>query len=101
MVERPFYCRDRFVANDFIQMRKVAEHVVEKVCGSGSESGSVAGGPAATTTDRAAEENHDSGSLAEDKVELFCNDVVSTSTNRTYRLTISRKRCVWECKKGL
>ncbi|PSN54916.1 WD repeat-containing protein 48, partial [Blattella germanica] len=35
--------KDRLIANDFIQVRKVAEHVYEKVLGAGSESGSVAG----------------------------------------------------------
>ncbi|XP_054266691.1 WD repeat-containing protein 48-like [Macrosteles quadrilineatus] len=58
--------RDRLIANDFIQMHKVAEHVYEKVLG--SDSGSVAVSPGM--------EDQDNGSLAEEKVELLCNDQV-------------------------
>lgn len=75
-----FFHRDRLIANDFIQVRKVAEHVLEKVLGAGSESGSVAAGPA--TTDKEAEDVPDSNSLAEEKVELLCNDLVSTMGQR-------------------
>lgn len=62
------------IANDFIQVRKVAEHVLEKVLGAGSESGSVAAGPA--NADKETEDVQDSSSLAEEKVELLCNDIV-------------------------
>ncbi|CAA9993792.1 unnamed protein product [Nesidiocoris tenuis] len=60
--------RDRLSANDFIQMHKVAEHVYDKMLG--SETGSVAG--AGSPADRY--EDNDSASLAEEKVELLCND---------------------------
>lgn len=94
--------RERLIANDFLQIRKVIEHVYEKVICGGSETGSSAGSP---TGDRAAggQQQHggggggsgssgggagaggqsnpnsggggeDSGSIAEDRVELFCND---------------------------
>ncbi|KAL1123372.1 hypothetical protein AAG570_002457 [Ranatra chinensis] len=62
--------RERLSANDFIQMHKVAEHVYEKMLG--SETGSVAG--AGSPADRY--DDPDSSSLAEDKVELLCNDQV-------------------------
>ncbi|XP_046745903.1 WD repeat-containing protein 48 [Diprion similis] len=74
--------KDRLIANDFIQVRKVAEHVYDKVLGAGSDSGSVAGGgntvsggsPAGDRTN--ADSNTDNTSLAEEKVELLCNDQV-------------------------
>nr|CAD7599540.1 unnamed protein product [Timema genevievae] len=65
--------KDRLIANDFIQVRKVAEHVYEKVLGAGSECGSVAG-PSSPGTDRTDPERQEVGSIAEDKVELLCND---------------------------
>ena len=74
--------RDRLVANDFIQVRKVAEHVYDKVLGAGSDSGSVAGGGNTVSSgspagDRAnTDSNADNSSLAEEKVELLCNDQV-------------------------
>lgn len=63
-------------------MRKVAEHVYDKVLGAGSDSGSVAGGgntvssgsPAGDRTNT--DSNADNSSLAEEKVELLCNDQV-------------------------
>lgn len=62
-------------------MRKVAEHVYEKVLGAGSDSGSVAGGGGNTVSggspagDRTnTDSNADNSSLAEEKVELLCND---------------------------
>lgn len=73
--------RDRLIANDFIQVRKVAEHVYDKVLGAGSDSGSVTGGntvssgsPAGDRTNT--DSNADNSSLAEEKVELLCNDQV-------------------------
>ncbi|XP_018307442.1 LOW QUALITY PROTEIN: WD repeat-containing protein 48 [Mycetomoellerius zeteki] len=74
--------KDRLIANDFIQVRKVAEHVYDKVLGAGSDSGSVAGGgntvssgsPAGDRTNT--DSNADNSSLAEEKVELLCNDQV-------------------------
>ena len=70
-----FIFRDRLVANDFIQVRKVAEHVYEKVLNAGTESGAVAG-PSSPGTERAEAERQETGSLAEEKVELICNDKV-------------------------
>ncbi|XP_049836290.1 WD repeat-containing protein 48 [Schistocerca gregaria] len=68
--------KDRLIANDFIQVRKVAEHVYEKVLGAGSESGSVAGPSSPSGTDP---ERQETGSIAEERVELLCNDQVLDS----------------------
>eukprot|EP00095_Tigriopus_kingsejongensis_P000390 maker-scaffold19_size710362-snap-gene-0.20 protein:Tk00390 transcript:maker-scaffold19_size710362-snap-gene-0.20-mRNA-1 annotation:"wd repeat-containing protein 48" len=70
---KPFK-RERLIANDFLQIRKVIEHVYEKViCGS-SEAGSSAGSP---TGDREQQRSgEDSSSIAEERVELLCNDEV-------------------------
>ena len=69
--------RERLVANDFLQIRKVIEHVYEKVmmCGGGSESGSNAGSPTGGGGGGEAREA-ETASIAEDKVELLCNDQV-------------------------
>lgn len=67
-------CRDRLSANDFIQIRKVQEHVYEKVLGGGSDAGST------TTTnnnnDRGSDDKADTTSIAEERVQLLCNDKV-------------------------
>lgn len=57
-----------------IQVRKVIEHVSEKVLGQGSETGSQT---ANNTSQDRSEENKDSSVVAEEKVELLCNDQVS------------------------
>ena len=69
--------RERLIANDFLQIRKVIEHVYEKVmmCGGGSESGSNAGSPTGGGGGGEAREA-ETASIAEDKVELLCNDQV-------------------------
>ncbi|XP_022912484.2 WD repeat-containing protein 48 homolog [Onthophagus taurus] len=59
---------DRLVANDFIQCRKVAEHILEKLLGEGT-AGSPGGG------------DNDTNALASngtsvDQIELTCNDQV-------------------------
>ncbi|KAH3711314.1 hypothetical protein DPMN_070819 [Dreissena polymorpha] len=59
-----------------IQVRKVIEHVYEKVLGQGSDAGSQApssgGGPSGDKAD----EGEDISAIAEEKVELLCNDQV-------------------------
>ncbi|XP_052250140.1 WD repeat-containing protein 48-like isoform X2 [Dreissena polymorpha] len=68
--------KDRLSANDMIQVRKVIEHVYEKVLGQGSDAGSQApssgGGPSGDKAD----EGEDISAIAEEKVELLCNDQV-------------------------
>ena len=58
-----------------MMMMKVIEHVYEKVMNGGSEGGSGAGTP---TGDRnqSDRETAESNSMAEDRVELLCNDTI-------------------------
>lgn len=58
---------DRLVANDFIQCRKVAEHILDKLLGEGS-----AGSPGAGDADASPANN----STTVDQIELTCNDEV-------------------------
>jgi len=62
--------RERLIANDFLQIRKVIEHVYEKVMNGGSEAGSGTGTP---TGDRGESSQHQSEVT---EVELLCNDTV-------------------------
>lgn len=92
------------IANDFIQVRKVAEHVYDKVLGAGSDSGSVAGGGNTVSSgspagDRAnTDSNADNSSLAEEKVELLCNDqVLDPSMDlRTVRIKLNKRFVIVE-----
>ncbi|ELT97651.1 hypothetical protein CAPTEDRAFT_214334, partial [Capitella teleta] len=79
--------KDRLSASDMLQVRKVIEHVYEKVINQGSETGSAsagtagAGGTNSTTGSQAeksegTEKEEDLASIAEEKVELLCNDQV-------------------------
>ena len=77
---------DRLSASDMILVRKVIEHVYEKMLGQGSDAGSqTAGG---TNSNSAANPNsqqersetdrdEDWSSMAEEKIELLCNDQVN------------------------
>ena len=60
---------------DLMMIMKVIEHVYEKVMNGGSEGGSGAGTP---TGDRnqSDRETAESASMAEDRVELLCNDTI-------------------------
>jgi len=68
--------RERLIANDFLQIRKVIEHVYEKVMNGGSEAGSGAGTPTGERShgDGGRPDREESNSLAEERVELLCND---------------------------
>ncbi|KAK7502882.1 hypothetical protein BaRGS_00005831 [Batillaria attramentaria] len=68
--------KDRLSASDMIQVRKVIEHVYEKVLGQGSDAGSQA---AASNTSQEKEpdtKEEDLSSVAEERVELLCSDQV-------------------------
>ncbi|XP_045181186.2 WD repeat-containing protein 48-like [Mercenaria mercenaria] len=65
--------KDRLSASDMIQVRKVVEHVYEKVLGQGSDAGSQA---ANSGNQEKGEDLEDSSAVAEEKVELLCNDQV-------------------------
>ena len=92
--------RERLVANDFLQIRKVIEHVHEKVICNGSEAGSSAagsptGGGGGGNGDRDQQQQQagdDSGSLAEERVELLCNDQV-LDPNLDLRTV---RQCIWK-----
>ena len=60
-----------------LQIRKVIEHVYEKVMGQGSDGGSqTAGGTGTTNTMEKSDRDEEMASLADEKVELLCNDQV-------------------------
>lgn len=74
-------CRDRLSASDMLQVRKVMEHVYEKIINLDSESQT--GG---STGEKPSEqkEEEDMAVLAEEKIELLCQDQVlqhHTNTN--------------------
>ncbi len=76
------FSRDRLSASDMIQVRKVIEHVYEKVLGQGSDAGSQTansngGGGGGGDQAKDVEKEEDLSSIAEEKVELTCNDQVS------------------------
>lgn len=70
-------------ANDFIQIRKVQEHVAEKVLNYGSNSNpdnSCNNGNSNTPTPTptaTGEDKENGGVLPEDRVQLLCNDKVA------------------------
>lgn len=73
--------RDRLSASDMLQIRKVIEHVYEKVMGQGSDGGSQTAGSGAvannTVEKSETDKDEEMSSLADEKVELLCNDQVS------------------------
>lgn len=64
---------DRLVANDFIQCRKVAEHILEKLLGEGATN-SPGGGDGDNTTPA-------NNSTTVDQLELTCNNQVCKLIN--------------------
>lgn len=68
--------QDRLVANEFIQCRKVCEHVIEKVLGADITSNT---GNASNSSQNSQSDGNSEGSQIppEDRIELLCNDVVS------------------------
>ena len=81
-----YFCfRDRLSASDMIYIRKVIEHVYEKVLGQGSDAGSQAANSGSHEKEEEKEEEPPSASAAEERVELLCNDVVSLSGIIVYK----------------
>ena len=72
------HCRDRLSASDMIQVRKVIEHVYEKVLGQGSDAGSQAAASNASQ-EKETEKDEDLSTVAEERVELLCSDQVNLS----------------------
>ena len=103
--------RERLIANDFLQIRKVREdcqtvwivivsmqvieHVYEKVMNGGSEGGSGAGTPTSDRnhSEREAADNNINNSIAEDRVELLCNDTI-LDPNMDLRLVRENESCL-------
>lgn len=69
------YSQDRLVANEFLQCRKVCEHVLDKILGSESGVNTMISNNSQSNQN----DNSSEGSQIppEDKIELFCNNVVS------------------------
>jgi hypothetical protein len=79
--EPTFAYRDRLSASDMLQVRKVIEHVYEKVMGQGSDGGSQTAGTPATGSGQMDKsettyKDDEMSSIADEKVELLCNDQV-------------------------
>lgn len=107
--------RERLVANDFLQVRKVIEHVYEKILCGGSDAGSNAGSPTGDHRSGGAASgggNQASGgaassggnsnaavddSIADDRVELLCNDQV-LDPNQDLRTV---KHFIWKSSSDL
>ena len=97
--------RERLIANDFLQIRKVVEHVYDKVMssgagvhGGGSEGGSSAGSPTGDhQQQRDGQQGGRTDEVAEDRVELFCNDKL-LDPNMDLR---SVKHLIWKSSSDL
>uniref|UniRef100_V5IFQ4 WD repeat-containing protein 48 homolog n=1 Tax=Ixodes ricinus TaxID=34613 RepID=V5IFQ4_IXORI len=77
--------RDRLSASDMLQVRKVIEHVYEKIMGAGSDASSQTAGQQGSTGGQEKGEPNPGAedertSIAEEKVELLCQDQVLEST---------------------
>lgn len=68
------------MANEFIQCRKVCEHVLEKVLNAET---TPSGGNANNSLQNSQSDANSEGSQlpAEERIELWCNDVVSETKN--------------------
>ncbi|XP_016092358.1 WD repeat-containing protein 48-like [Sinocyclocheilus grahami] len=71
--EQSCVCRDRLSASDMLQVRKVMEHVYEKIINLDSESQT---GASAAEKPSEQKEEEDMAVLAEEKIELLCQDQV-------------------------
>lgn len=76
------FCRDRLSASDMLQVRKVMEHVYEKIINLDNESQTTS----SSTNDKPGEQEkeEDMAMLAEEKIELMCQDQVSTVSVLVY-----------------
>lgn len=70
--------RDRLSASDMLQVRKVMEHVYEKIINLDNESQTTSS--SANDKPGEQEKEEDMAMLAEEKIELMCQDQVGTST---------------------
>ena len=65
-------CRDRLSASDMLQVRKVMEHVYEKIINLDNESQTTSS--SANDKPSEQEKEEDMAMLAEEKIELMCQD---------------------------
>lgn len=70
-------CRDRLSASDMLQVRKVMEHVYEKIINLDNESQTTSS--SANDKPGEQEKEEDMAMLAEEKIELMCQDQVRKS----------------------
>lgn len=102
--------KDRLIANEFIQCRKVCEHVLDKILGSEIASVSGTSGSNATNTVSGTGNNSNSSqgsqnennlsdgqTAAEKKIELLCNDVVCDPSMDLRTV----KQFIWKCSSDL
>lgn len=75
--------QDRLVANEFLQCRKVCEHVLDKILGSESGVNTMISNNSQSNQN----DNSSEGSQIppEDKIELYCNNVVSFNYTNTHK----------------
>ncbi len=66
--------RERLIANDFLQIRKVMDHVFDKVMCGGSEAGSANDSPTGDGHSAHSRLADSTTAVAEERVELYCND---------------------------
>lgn len=76
---RVFCFRDRLSASDMLQVRKVMEHVYEKIINLDTESQTTS----SSANDKAGEpeKEEDVAILAEEKIELMCQDQVCSRSS--------------------
>lgn len=73
-----YFQRDRLSASDMLHVRKVIEHVYEKVVGNDNNSNSGNHGDKEQAGPPSEEEREEFGALAEARVELLCHEQVSS-----------------------
>lgn len=68
-----FPIQDRLIANEFIQCRKVCEHVIDKILGADDRLNNI------TSSNNSQSDGNSEGSQIppEERIELLCNDTVS------------------------
>lgn len=86
------FSQDRLVANEFLQCRKVCEHVLDKILG--AESGVSAMSSNASQSNQNDNSSEGSQVPPEDKIELFCNNVVCNSCFNCGSIAISAQKLI-------
>lgn len=79
LINNSFLFRDRLSASDMLHVRKVIEHVYEKVLGNDNSGNSNNHADKEQTGPPTEEELAELGALAEARVELLCHDQVGVN----------------------